>query len=85
MNCRAVCMVSHRQYIIGVGVTGNLPGPFVIAFAVAIQADMLRVLVSRGIHHNIVEPEVVASLHYPYGDFAPVCYEDFIGHYNLSV
>ena len=80
MDSRAIRMVGDSQNIIGIGITGNLPGPLDVAFAVTVSADVLRVLVGSSIDNNVVKAEVPAGLHNPYGDFASVCYEDFIVH-----
>ena len=82
MNSCALCMVGNRKNIIGVGVAGDLPGPFPVALAVTIQTDMLGILVCCSVYHNKVQTEILAGLHDPNGDFAPVSYEYFAVHKN---
>ena len=76
---QAVC---DSKDIIGISITGDLPGLFITASGVAVEADMLGVLVRCGIHYNKIQPEILAGLHDSYGDFAPVRYEDFAVHIN---
>ncbi len=77
MDGGAAGMVGHRQDVVGFGVTGDAPG-ILAGSAGDITLDVLGIPVGLGVHHDMVEAEILAGIHDPDGDFSPV------GDENLS-